>query len=202
MKKVLSIISNIIIVIAIIGLYILAYKFIYTQFRERKRKEITDGIIEKIDKKIEENKNNNVAPVSEENVKYNGINYTVLGKLSIKKIGFYQPILKENTHGALNVSVVKIKGPDLNEEGNVVIAGHNYMRNIFFMKINRLVKNDEVVVTDLNGNSVKYYVYDYKVTSADDASYFEDIDDGGRYITLVTCNYGGKDRYIVKAKAK
>ena len=43
---------------------------------------------------------------------------------------FYQPILKENTHGALNVSVVKIKGPDLNEEGNVVIAGHNYMRNI------------------------------------------------------------------------
>ena len=139
---------------------------------------------------------------TEADVKYNGTHYTVLGKLNIKKINFYQPILKEKTSYAYNVSVVKIKGPDLNEEGNFVIGGHNYMRKVFFMKINKLTKGDVINITDLNGRSINYYVYEYKVTSADDSSYLKDIEDGGKYITLVTCNYGGKERYIVKAKAK
>ena len=72
----------------------------------------------------------------------------------------------------------------------------------FFMKINKLTKGDVINITDLNGRSINYYVYEYKVTSADDSSYLKDIEDGGKYITLVTCNYGGKERYIVKAKAK
>ncbi len=202
MRKLIKIVADIIILVCVIGLYVLAAKFIYTNFRERKRNEITDGIIDKIDKKIDDIKKEDNSLQTEADVKYNGTHYTVLGKLNIKKINFYQPILKEKTSYAYNVSVVKIKGPDLNEEGNFVIGGHNYMRKVFFMKINKLTKGDVINITDLNGRSINYYVYEYKVTSADDSSYLKDIEDGGKYITLVTCNYGGKERYIVKAKAK
>ena len=198
MKKVIRIITDVIILASVIALYILAFKFIYTQFRERKRKEISDGILNKVSKKID---NTNITE-DEINIKHSGFNYTVLGIINIPKVHFNQPILKENTHGAYNVSVVKIKGPSLNEAGNVVIGGHNYMKSKYFMVINRLVKDDVVLITDLTGRTIKYYVYDYYVTSDDDATYLENIKDGKRYVTLVTCNKGGKDRYIVKAKER
>ena len=104
----------------------LAIRFIYDQFRERKRKEIANGIVDKVNDKINKKK---VTNKEEEKIKYGGHNYTVLGTLYIPKVNFYQPILKENTYGAYNVSVVKIKGPKLNEPGNLVIGGHNYMRS-------------------------------------------------------------------------
>ena len=199
-KKIIKTILDIIIILAVIALYVLAIKFIYDQFRERKRKEISDGILEKVNKKIDKIKDKE--EIVETDVKYSGNNYTVLGTISIPKVNFYQPILKENTYGAYNVSVVKIKGPNLNEVGNVVIGGHNYMRSKYFMVINRLIKDDKIMITDLKGRKVIYYVYDYYITSDDDAEYLKNINDGGRYITLVTCNKGGVNRYIVKAKAK
>lgn len=199
MKKVLKVLSDIIILLAVIGLYVLAFNFIYSNFRERKRKEISDNVLEKVEDHIKNDKGNNNN--TEKSIKYGGYRYTVLGTIRINKLRFSQPILKENTYGAYNVSVVKMKGPNLNEIGNVVIGGHNYMRSNYFMKINRLVKNDVVIITDLKGRSVKYYVYAYGSTSPDDPSYFENKKDG-RYVTLVTCDKGGKARYYVKAKAK
>ncbi len=199
-KKILKTAIDVIILAAVIALYVLAIRFIYDQFRERKRREISDGILEKVNKNIK--KKNTKKTSTEQKVRYGGHNYTVLGTLNIPKVRFYQPILKENTYGAYNVSVVKIKGPNLNEAGNVVIGGHNYMRSKYFMVINRLVKNDVILVTDLKGRTVKYYVYDYYITSDDDASYLQNIKNGGKYLTLVTCNKGGVDRYIVKAQAK
>ncbi len=193
---------NTIIVLIVIGLYVAVAMFIYTNFRERKRNEIAGGIIDKIDEQIKQNEENN-SLVTEATVKYDGFNYTVLGKIRIKKINMYQPILKENTAGAYNTALVKMAGPNLNENGNVSIGGHNFMRGNYFIKINRLVKNDVVTITDLTGRSVDYYVYEYGVTSKDDASYLVQPDDKNiKMITLVTCTKGGKERYYVKAKAK
>lgn len=194
-------ILNIIIILIVIALYISVFMFIYSNFRERKRQELSDNIIEKVDEEIEKNKNSSVI-ADEINTTYNGINYTVLGKIKIKKININEPILKENTTKAYNTSVVKIAGPSINSEGNVIIGGHNYMRGNFFIKINRLKENDVITITDLSGASVNYYVYEYKVVSADDASYLSQPIDGRKMITLVTCTKGGKDRYIVKATAR
>ena len=204
MKNILSKINKVkivdaVILIVVIALYVAVFMLIYTNFRERKRKELAGGIIEKIDNVIKQNDED----VTEAEIKYGGYKYTVLGKLSIKKINIYQPILKENTTGAYNTALVKISGPDLNESGNVAIGGHNYMRGNYFLKINRLVKNDVIKITDLRGRSVNYYVYDYGITSKDDASYLaQPSDKNEKIITLVTCTKGGKQRYIVKAKAK
>lgn len=195
-------IFDVIIVLIVIALYISVAMFLYSNFRERKRNELANGIIDKIDKKIEENKNNNET-VEDTNVNYAGYNYFVLGKISIKKINIYQPILKDNTAGAYNTALVKMSGPALNENGNVAIGGHNFMRGNYFIKINRLVKNDVVTVTDLSGRSIDYYVYEYGITSKDDASYLAQPNNkDDKIVTLVTCTKGGKERYYVKAKAK
>lgn len=195
-------IIDIIIVLVIILLYIAVFMYIYTNFRERKRRELADGIIDKIDNEIEKNKENDTNSY-EAAISYNGYKYTVLGKLYIRKINLYQPILKENTKGAYNTALVKMAGPNLNEKGNVSIGGHNFMRGNYFIKIKRLVDNDVVEITDLIGRRVKYYVYEYGVVNKDDASYLAQPDNkDDRIVTLVTCTKGGKERYYVKARAK
>ena len=146
-------ILNFLIILIVVALYIAVFMFIYSNFRERKRQELAGGIIDKIDKVIKEN-DGEVMP--EAKVNYGGFKYTILGKLTIKKINIYQPILKENTAGAYNTALVKMAGPNLNENGNVSIGGHNFMRGNYFIKINRLVKNDIVTVTDLSGRKVNY----------------------------------------------
>lgn len=204
MKKIINKenVINTIIVLIVIGLYVAVAMFIYTNFRERKRNEIANGIIDKVDEQIKQNEENNDS-VTEATINYGGFNYTILGKIRIKKINIYQPILKENTAGAYNTALVKMAGPNLNEYGNVSIGGHNFMRGNYFIKINRLVKNDVVTITDLSGRSIDYYVYEYGVVSSDDASYLSQPEDKNiKMITLVTCTKGGKERYYVKAKAK
>ncbi len=192
---------NTIIVLVIIALYVAVAMFLYSNFRERKRQELANGIIDKIDDEISKNDEDN--PVTEATVSYGGYKYTVLGKLRIRKINIYQPILKENTAGAYNTALVKMSGPNLNENGNVAIGGHNFMRGNYFIKINRLVNNDVVEITDLTGRTIKYYVYEYGVTSKDDASYLAQPDnENERIVTLVTCTKGGKERYYVKARAR
>lgn len=217
MKNILSkinkeLIFNTIIVLIVIALYVAVASFIYADFRERKRKDIANSIIEKIDKQIKEINDAKelendlpvkVVPPKEIIAEYNDVNYTVLGKIKIEKIDIYDPILKENTKGSLDASAVKIAGPDLNSNGNVVIGGHNYMKGNFFIKINKLRENDKITITDLSGKSVDYFVYDYNVTSIEDASYLAQPNNKeDKILTLVTCTKGGKQRYYVKAKAK
>lgn len=193
---------NILIILIVILLYIFTALFIYSNFRERKRNELTNNIIKKVDDLIDNNKNTS-SNNEEVTLKHEGMNFTVIGKIRIDKINIYQPILKENNKDAYNVSVVKMSGPSLNTAGNVVIGGHNFMRGNFFIKINRLKKNDKIVITDLSGNSVDYYVYEYNVTSPYDASYLsKPANEDDKIITLVTCTKGGKERYYVKARAK
>ena len=193
---------NILIIIIVILLYIFTALFIYSNFRERKRNELTNNIIKKVDDLIDNNKNTS-SNNEEVTLKHEGMNFTVIGKIRIDKINIYQPILKENNKYAYNVSVVKMSGPSLNTAGNVVIGGHNFMRGNFFIKINRLKKNDKIVIIDLSGNSVDYYVYEYNVTSPYDASYLsKPANEDDKIITLVTCTKGGKERYYVKARAK
>ena len=200
MKKHIDKIINVIIVLIVIGLYVAAAMFIFNDFRERKRKEMANGIIDKVDEVITDDDS---SPQTEVSVNYNGVKYTVLGKITIKKIGIYQPILKENTKGSYNTALVKMAGPNLNAYGNVSIGGHNFMNGNYFIKIKRLVNNDVVTITDLLGTSINYYVYEYGVTSTEDASYLaQPSDKNVKIVTLVTCTVGGKERYYVKAKAK
>ena len=201
MNKIINYIINILLVILVISLYFLVFNFIYNSFRERKRKEISKNIVEKVKDEINDADEHNT--IEEVKVRQDKHNFTVLGIIKIKKININEPILKENTKTAYDVSVVKMSGRKLNSYGNVAIGGHNYMKGNFFIKINRLKKGDKVEIIDLDNNKVNYYVYDYGIASVNDSSYLsQPIDPKSMEITLVTCTQGGKQRYYVKAKAK
>ncbi len=190
-KKIISIV----IIFLVVLLYFFVYSYIYDNFRERKRQKIDKGLVEQIDDIIE----NNNDKVKEKKVKVNNTKYTVLGKISINRINFYQSILKENTYKSLNVSVVKIAGPSLNMVGNVVIGGHNYMRKEYFYGIRKLRKGDIVKITDLTGISIYYKVSYGRRTTENDESYFKASKNNTKELTLVTCIPKTKDKYYIKA---
>ena len=83
MKKHIDKIFNVVIVLIVIALYVAVTLFIFNDFRERKRKEMANGILNKVDEIID---NKEEVPQTEAKVNYNGVKYTVLGKITIKKI--------------------------------------------------------------------------------------------------------------------
>lgn len=63
--------------------------------------------------------------------------YEVLGRLVMKKIGVNSDILNDYSDPALEVSIGKISGPELNAPGNFCIVGH---RGYQFEKLYTLKK--------------------------------------------------------------
>ncbi len=86
--------------------------------------------------------------------------------------------------------------------GNLCIAGHNYINDTQFGKLDNLGITDIVKISDLYGNIIEYEVYDKKQISADDLSCTEQDTSGFRQITLITCNNIKGNRVCVKAREK
>lgn len=84
--------------------------------------------------------------------------------------------------------------------GNLCIAGHNYVDNKLFSKINTLKINDIVKIYDLSGNCVQYSVFETQEVTSTDTSCTNQYNDGNMYVTLITCNNVNGLRLIVKCK--
>ncbi len=188
---------NILIFVLIFVLYFVTFLMIYSDFRERKLNSLEEEAVElfenKIDKKVEPSTSDKTYSIS-----YNG--YTILGVLTIPKIGLNTVILKEQTYSAMNIGAIKTYGVNLNEKGGNVISGHNFRgHGSFFYYIKNLKSGDIISITDNRGRTIEYKVYEVsRYVSPDDTSYYTRYD--GYHITLVTCENGGKSRIIVKAR--
>lgn len=123
--------------------------------------------------------------------------FEIIGKIEIPKLKIDNYILKESNSKALDVSVTKLYGPEINDTGNFCIAGHNYKK--MFKEIIDLEKNDQIILTDVYGNSVTYQVYDIYQTSPKDVSCLEQNTGGEKEVTLITCTAGAIKRVIIKA---
>ena len=67
--------------------------------------------------------NTNSRPTNQtSNVKYRG--YNVIGTIQIPKTKVKYPIVDSTSSEAMDVAIVMLYGPGLNEEGNTVIVGH------------------------------------------------------------------------------
>lgn len=138
---------------------------------------------------------------TQDNGYYKG--YRVAGKLEMPTIGKKFPILDEAEYAkAIEVSVLKIYGPDLNTQGNVVIAGHNYNNGTFFSKNKNLNIGDKIYITDLTGKRVEYTIYSKYYTPESDNTFFNRDTQGKTEVTLYTCDTTGKNRLIVCARAE
>ena len=128
-------------------------------------------------------------------------NHPVVGKISIPRTGIKYPILGDNNNAsAIEVAVLKIYGPEINEPGNVVIAGHNYNNGTLFSKNKNIQVGDKINIKDTSGRVITYIVYNKFETTPEDASYINRDTGGKREITLYSCNDDSSKRIIIEAK--
>lgn len=124
----------------------------------------------------------------------------VIGLIEIDKINLVYPILSNSTEELLKISPCRFYGPMPNEIGNLCIAGHNYVDNKLFSKINLLNNNDIIKIYDLSGNSLDYIIYDKYEVEINNISCINQDTNGFKEVTLVTCNNVKGTRVILKAK--
>ena len=132
--------------------------------------------------------------------------YKVIGVVKIPKIEIEYPILDidtynpEETKEPMKFSIVKYWGNNVNDYGNLSIAGHNNYDGTMFGKTKKLELEDIVELTDLNNQTIQYEIYDIFVTDPNDVTILQTKDEKIREVTLITCTNGNKQRLILKAK--
>ena len=125
--------------------------------------------------------------------------YKVCAKLNIPIINLETYVLEVYSKQALLTSVTKFYGGRPNEIGNFCIAGHNYGPSNMFQNIKKLKVNDEIFLTDTNGNKFKYLIYDIYTVLPNETRCLSQKTDGNTELTLITCTPDSERRIIVKA---
>ena len=196
--KIYKAIFCVLLIIAIILLGAIIYKYGSNQINEKENQEVVEAF-SKIDfSQVEENEENQI------DLEYKG--YKVIGIVKIPKIEIEYPILEigdidpENAKIPMKLSIIKYWGENVNDYGNLSIAGHNNYDGTMFGKTKKLQIGDIVEMTDLTGQIITYSIYDIFVTNPNDVSILLPKDEKIREVTLITCTNGNKERLILKAK--
>ena len=135
----------------------------------------------------------------------NGQTYDSIGILNIPSLNIQYPILSSTSEQTLKVALTKYWGENPNEVGNLCTSGHNYKNSKFFGKLQNIKNGDIIQITDLNGQTLDYKVYDTKIVDPSDTSCTSQLTNGNIEITLITCYYENgsahaSKRFIVKAR--
>ena len=178
------------IIAAIVVATLIAIKYLKLYKTETEAKQVIANITEILE--------NNDNPISEIDQQIQG--HKVVGIIRIPKIELEYPILENTSKETLNLSITKFWGNQINEIGNVTLAGHNNLNGTMFGKTKKLEKGDIVELTDLKGQKIQYSIYDIFVTDPNDVSILLPKDEVIREVTLITCTNGNKERLILKAK--
>ena len=124
--------------------------------------------------------------------------YEVAGRLIISKIGVNSDILNDYSDPALEVSIGKISGPELNAPGNFCIVGH---RGYQFEKLHTLKNGDTFyTINRKTKTKVTYAVSSVFTCGPNDVDCYRQNSDGKREITIVTCTPSGAQRVVCKAR--
>ena len=196
--KILKIIFSVLLIATIVILCIVIYKYGSNQVNEKQTQEAIEAFSSIDFSKNEEESNNPIL------LEYKG--YKIIGIVKIPKIQIEYPILEigciepENAEKPMKLSIIKYWGENVNDYGNLSISGHNNKDGTMFGKTKKLEKGDIVELTDLNGQTIKYSIYDIFVTDPNDVSILLPKDELIREVTLITCTNGNKQRLILKAK--
>lgn len=128
------------------------------------------------------------------------IEYTIESRIRIPRLGIDYPVTTETSEDLLKISINKYWGPAPNTVGNYCVVGHNYKSKKMFGRLSEIVSGDIVELEDMNGNTVKYSVYNKYVVEPTDTSCTSQLTNGRKELTLITCTNYGKQRLIVKAR--
>ena len=109
---------RIVLIIAIIVVAIFVGKKFYN---ENKTEKLAKDVLETIKTTTEETENGEVVQTIDAELG----GYKVIGIIKIPKIELEYPILEKTNTESLNISITKFWGNEINEIGNVTLAGHN-----------------------------------------------------------------------------
>ena len=173
--KIYKIIIVILFIIAIILLGSIIYKYQQGQANEKESKKVLEEFEQQQDNNEEDNENlqDNASEENDtkENTKIKMYGYEVIGTIKIPKIGIEYPILSietsnpEKTKEPLKFSVVRYWGGEVNQLGNLSIAGHNNYDGTMFGETKNLEVGDNVELKDLNNQTITYQIYHKFVTN-------------------------------------
>lgn len=126
-------------------------------------------------------------------------NYKVIGELVIEKIGVKNNILEKYTEEALDLSVTKFYGVDINHVGNICLTGHNYAR--LLKRVKELSIGDTFyMINKEEATKVEYRIFDMYSCSPYDLDCLNPRYNGVKEVTIITCDPGGVTRLICKAR--
>lgn len=125
--------------------------------------------------------------------------YKVIGTIKIESINLEYPILDRTNPESLDLSITKLNGPNLNEIGNVAIAGHNAFNGTLFSRLSSVRIGDVIEITDEQKRTLRYEVYDIYRVYPNDIAPLKTRYENKREITLISCTMDAKKRVIVKA---
>ena len=140
-----------------------------------------------------ENSNNNNLSINSENINY------IIGNINIPSLDLNLPFFSYLDDSYLSISPCRFFGEMPPNYGNLCIAGHNYDNNEFFSNLNRLKKDDQIIIYDNSEHQYSYKIYNIFEVKENDLSPIYDFDINKHTLTLVTCNNLNKNRLIVKA---
>lgn len=197
--KIYKSIFVILIISLIIIISFIVIKHHNSQLNETKNKEVVETFAASLlQNNDEENKN------EPQNITLEG--YNVIGIVKIPKINLEYPVLDIETYNPdetkepMKIAIVKYWGGQVNEYGNLSIAGHNNYDGTMFGKTKNLNIGDTVEMTDLNGITVQYEIYNKFITDPNDVTILQTKDKTIREVTIITCTNGNKNRLVLKAK--
>ena len=164
---------------------------------------------EQVEEQENNNENNNEnIEVSNRTEKYqfdNGETHDIIGTVEVPSLGINYPIISEYTDDLLKVSVTKFWGGAPNKVGNLCIIGHNYKNSRFFGKLPNIEEGAIIKITDLDGATLDYKVYETGTVYPEDTSCTSQLTDGKIEVTLITCYYVNGEPHASKrfyAKAR
>ena len=194
--KIYKILFYVLLISAIVITGLVICKYGKNQINEKESKKIVEAFSNTDFSKIDEQQN-------DIQLEYKG--YKVIGIVKIPKIGIQYQILEigeidpENAKDPMRKSIIKYWGENVNDYGNLSIAGHNNKDGTMFGKTKKLENGDIIELTDLTGQTIKYSVYSIFSTDPNDVNILLPKDEHVREVTLITCTNGNKERLIVKA---
>lgn len=192
MKKIINIFLVILTLSAIVVLGIIIFK----QYEGKENSNQAIQVVAQIEEEFNNIENTN----KKIEMEYKG--YKVVGIIEISSINIKYPILNKTNDNSMQYSITKFSGGEVNEIGNFVVAGHNYLNGTMFGKVDQLKIGDEIKLTDLYNNTLTYEIFDIYSTDPNDTSIIESSKEGTKEVTLITCTKGQINRLITKARAK
>ena len=131
----------------------------------------------------------------------------VVGRIEIPALKLDYPIINYQAATSLDTTIAQFSGAGVNLPGNEVLVGHRAFGdlsafNLFFTNIDQLKPGDEIYLTGLGRDRVKYVVSFAKIVAPDDNSVLQPpAGENAREVTLIATTYDLKNRFVVQAAA-